>query len=200
MKTKELLTQRGLFADERTFELKEGRYLFVDTKKLKRNTAYQLDILALKPKSKFRINLAWPWLVAAVVVVLVSYFSLEMLPKLFDINLENYSFPITLGTASLAFIFVILFFVTSCRERVFVASNTNFPLVRLLVGKPNQKAYHNFLRHLEKRIQVLSKHIQLNNQQQLAGELRMVRRLSKIGVISERDYNRFKTRLMKLSR
>lgn len=199
MNKKELLTQRGLFSDERRFEIKDGRYLFVTINKLKKNTTYQLDLVALEPKSKFRINIAWPWLLAAAVVILTSYTALEILPQYIDINLKDYAFPIRLGSASLAVISLILFVVTSCRERVFVASNTNLPLVRLLIGKPNRKAYRNFLSHLENRILVLSKHLQLNNQQQLAGELRMIRRLSKIGVVSEKKYNRFKSRLMKLA-
>ena len=64
MSNNDTLTQRGLFSDERHFEIKDGRYLFVETNKLKRNTNYQLDLVALEPKSKLRINIAWPWLVA----------------------------------------------------------------------------------------------------------------------------------------
>lgn len=199
MNNKDLLTQRGLFSDKRRFEIKDGRYLFVETNKLKKNTAYQLDLIALEPKSKFRINIAWRWLLAAAVVILTSYTALEILPQHIDVNLQNYAFPIMLSSASLAVIFLILFVVTTCRERVFVASNTNFPLVRLLIGKPNRKAYQTFLRHLENRIRALSKHLQLNNQQRRAGELRMIRRLSKIGVLSEKEYKRFKSRLMKQS-
>ena len=199
MNNKVILTQRGLFSDERRFELKEGRYLFVDIKKLKRNTSYQLDLIALEPKSKFHISLAWPWLLAAVVVILTAYIALEILPQFFDINLEKYTFPITLGSACLTFISLILFVVTSCRERVFVAPHTNFPLVRLLIGKPNHKAYRDFLSHLENRIKTLSAHLQLDDQQRLAGELRMMRRLSKHDVLSEKEYERFKTKLMKLS-
>lgn len=199
MNNKDLLAQREFLSGERRFEIKDGRYLFVVINKLKKNTAYQLDLVALKPKSIIRINIAWSWLLAAAVIILISYTALEILPQYIDVNLENYAFPIRLGSASLAVIFLILFVVTSCRERVFVASNTNFPLVRLLIGKPNRKAYNTFLRHLENRIKALSEHLQLNNQQQLAGELRMIRRLSKIGVISEKEYKRFKSKLMKLS-
>ncbi len=199
MKNKELLAQRGLFSDERRFEIKEGRYLFVDINKLKRNTAYQLDLIALKPKSKLRIYIAWPWLLAAAVVFLISYSVLEFVPQIFDVNLENYAFPIMLGSGSLAFIFFILFIVTTCRERVFVSPYTNFPLVRLLIGKPNRKAYQAFVTYLETRIKTLSKHLQLNDQQRIAGELRMMRRLTKNNVLSEKEYERLKSRLMKMS-
>jgi len=199
MSDKDLLAQQGLFSDKRRFEIKDERYLFVDINKLKRNTNYQLDLVALEPKSKLRINIAWSWLVAAAVVILAAYFVLELLPQFFDVSLNNYAFPITLGTASLAFLFLILFFVTSCRERVFVAANTNFPLVRLLIGKPDRKAYHAFLTRLENRIKTLSEHLQLDEQQRIAGELRMMRRLTKHDVLSEKEYERFKSKLMKLS-
>ena len=199
MSDKDLLTQQGLFSDQRRFEIKDGRYLFVDINKLKRNKKYQLDLVALEPKSKLRISIAWPWLVAAIMVVLSAYFVLELMPRFIDVSLDNYALPIMLGSASLTFLFLILFVVTTCRERVFVASNTNFPLVRLLIGKPDRKAYQAFLSHLESRIKTLSEHLQLDEQQQIAGELRMMRRLTKNDVLSEKEYERFKSKLMKLS-
>ena len=199
MSEQDTLTQQGLFSDERLFEIKDGRYLFVDITRLKRNKNYQLDLIALEPKSKLHISIAWRWLVAAIAVVLTAYLVLELLPQLFDFSLENYALPITLGSASLAFLFLILFVVTTCRERVFVASNTNFPLVRLLIGKPNRKDYQAFLNHLENRIQTLTEHLQLDEQQRIAGELRMMRRLTKHNVLSEKEYERYKSKLMKLS-
>jgi hypothetical protein len=193
------LTQKGLFSGERRFELKDGRYLFVDVKQLKRNKSYQLDLVALEPKSKYRFSINWPWLAAAVAVMLVHYVLLQLLPQLFQINLDDYAFPLTLGLASLAFIFLIVFVATSSMERVFVASNTNFPLVRLLVRKPDSKAYRAFLAQLENSIKSVSENIQLDKQQLLAGELRMMRRLTKHDIVSEKQYEQIKTRLMKLA-
>jgi hypothetical protein len=193
------LTQKGLFSGERRFELKDGRYLFVDVKQLKRNKSYQLDLVALEPKSKYRFSINWPWLAAAVAVMLVHYVLLQLLPQLFQISLDDYAFPLTLGLASLAFIFLIVFVATSSMERVFVASNTNFPLVRLLVRKPDSKAYRAFLAQLENSIKSVSENIQLDKQQLLAGELRMMRRLTKHDIVSEKQYEQIKTRLMKLA-
>ena len=90
MSKKDLLTQRGFFSDVRRFEIKDGRYLFVDIKKFKSNKAYQLDLIALQAKSKFRINIAWRWLLAAAIVIFVTYTALEILPQYIDFNLENY--------------------------------------------------------------------------------------------------------------
>lgn len=199
MNNKDTITQRGLFSGERRFELKDGRYLFIETKGLKRSQSYQLDLIALEPKSKLRFTINWPWLVAAVAVMLVHYFLLQLLPQLFQISLDEYAFPLTLGLASLAFIFLIVFIATSYVERVFVASNTNFPLVRLLVRKPDAKSYRSFLLHLENSIQSVSDNIQLDNQQRLAGELRMMRRLTKHAVLTEKQYEHIKSRLMKLA-
>lgn len=199
MNNNDALTQQGLFSGERRFELKDGRYLFVDVKELKRNKSYQLDLVALEPKSKYRFTINWPWLVAAAVVMLVHYFLLQLLPQLFQISLDDYAFPLTLGLTSLAFIFLVLFVATSCHERVFVASNTNFPLVRLLVRKPDRKSYRAFLSRLESSIKSVSENIQLDSQQRLAGELRMMRRLTKHDVLTEKQYEQIKSRLMKLA-
>lgn len=199
MNNNNTLSQRSLFSGERRFELKDGRYLFVDVKQLKRNKSYQLDLVALEPKSKYRFSINWPWLVAAALVMLVHYFLLQLLPQLFNISLENYAFPLTLGLTSLAFIFLILFIATSNTERVFVASNTNFPLVRLLVRKPDRKSYHAFLAQLESSIKSVTENIHLDKQQLLAGELRMMRRLTKNDILTEKKYEQIKSRLMKLA-
>jgi hypothetical protein len=199
MNNNNTLLQRGLFSGERRFELKDGRYLFVDVKQLKRNKTYQLDLVALEPKSKFGFRINWPWLVAAAVVMLVHYFLLQLLPHLFQISLDDYAFPLTLGLTSLAFIFLIVFIATSSIERVFVASNTNFPLIRLLVGKPDRKSYRAFLAQLETSIKSVSENIHLDKQQLLAGELRMMRRLTKNAILTEKQYEHIKARLMKLA-
>lgn len=199
MNNNDSLTQRGLFSEERRFELKDGRYLFIDVKGLKRNKSYQLDLVALEPKSKYRFTLNWPWLLAAAVVMLLHYFILQLLPQFTPISLDEYAFPLTLGLASLAFIFLILFVATSSLERVFVAAHTNFPLVRLLIRKPDAKAYRSFLSRLENTVQSVSDKIHLDNQQLIAGELRMMRRLTKHDVLSEKQYEQIKTKLMKLA-
>ena len=62
MNNNNTLKQRGLLSGERRFELKDGRYLFVDVKQLKRNKSYQLDLVALEPNSKFSFRINWPWL------------------------------------------------------------------------------------------------------------------------------------------
>ena len=101
MNNNNTLKQRGLLSGERRFELKDGRYLFVDVKQLKRNKSYQLDLVALEPNSKFSFRINWPWLMAAVVVMLVHYFLLQLLPRFFQISLDDYALPLTLGLASL---------------------------------------------------------------------------------------------------
>jgi hypothetical protein len=199
MNNNDSLTQRGLFSGERRFELKNGRYLMIEVNRLKRNKSYQLDLVALKPKSKYRFTISWSWAVAAAGVMLLHYFLLQLLPQFFQIKLDDYALPLTLGMTSLAFIFLILFVATSNLERVFVASNTNFPLVRLLLRKPDTKSYRAFLSRLEKAIQTVSENIHLNDQQLLAGELRMMRRLTKYDVLTEKKYEQVKSRLMKMA-
>ncbi len=199
MNNNDSLTQRGLFSEERRFELKDARYLFIDVKGLKRNKSYQLDLVALEPKSKYRFTINWSWLLAAAVVMLLHYVLLQLLPQFTQIRLDEYAFPLTLGLASLAFVCLILFVARSKLERVFVASHTNFPLVRLLIGKPDARAYRAFLSRLEKSVQSVSDRTHLDNQQLIAGELRMMRRLTKHNVLSEKQYEQIKKKLMKLA-
>ncbi|HID48098.1 MAG TPA: hypothetical protein EYP40_00525, partial [Chromatiales bacterium] len=181
-----VLKQQGLFSSRRRFELRDNRYLFVHMKGVKQAQDYQLDLLALDPRSRLRITLAWPWLLAAAVVLLLLL-GMTLLPDLAGDALANHVLLLTLGLSLLAFLFLLLGIARSCIERVYVARNTGYPLVRLWPNKPDKNACKTFTRQLEAAIEEVYENVPVDNQQRLAGEIKMLRRLMGHKVVTSRD-------------
>lgn len=196
MSDEKILHQRGLFAGERQFEIRDNRYLYVEMQGVKNRTRYQLDLMALQPDSQRRFTIAWKWLLASLACLLLLILVLQGLPMLFNIDLQAWALPLTLTLVGLAFLFLIVFFSASYREYHYASRHSDLPLVRLLAGKPSRRQFRKFRQHLEQRVQELMENSHLTPQQQRAGELRLLRRLSKCGVLGEDDYEQAKQQLM----
>lgn len=194
-----VLKQQGLFSTRRRFELRDNRYLFIHMKGVKQAQDYQLDLLALDPRSRLHVCIAWRWLLAAGAVLLALLFSVTILPELAGDRLDAYALPLTLALSLLAFIFLLSGIAKSCVERVYVARNTGYPLVRLLRNKPDRKAFRTFTRNLEAAIEEVYENVPVDDQQRLAGEIKMLRRLVGHKVVTSRDYEKLKLQLMGLS-
>ncbi len=193
------LTQRGLFTGERRFQLRDDRYLFIQVKGVKKEKNFQIDLMALNPKSKHKLTIAWRWLLATGITLLTLFLALHIMPHFFGIALDAYALPFTISLSLLAFIFAVVGISASYRELIFVSCFGKHPLVRLLTNKPDRKTFQDFTRHLENCIEKLSQHVRLDTQRRLAGEIKMLRRLAKNGVLSIKDYENLKAHLFKLS-
>jgi hypothetical protein len=183
-----ILHQRGLFAGRRRFEIRDNRYLFIELQGVKNGLRYQLDLMALHPDSRQRFTIAWRWLLASAASLLLLFLILQGIPMLFGVNLEAWALPLTLGLTGLTFVFLILFFSASCREYQYASRHSGLPLVSLLSGKPGRKQFRKFRQQLESRVRELMENSHLTPQQERAGELRLLRRLARCGVVREADY------------
>ncbi len=196
MSDQKILHQRGLFAGQRRFEIRHNRYLFVEMQGVKNRLRYQLDLMALHPDSRQHFTIAWRWLLASAASLLLLVLILQGIPKLFDVSLAAWALPLTLGLVGLAFGFLILFFSASYREYRYASRHCGLPLVRLLAGKPSRKQFRKFRQQLESRVRELMADSHLTPQQERAGELRLLRRLAKCGVLREADYQQAKQQLV----
>lgn len=199
MTNKNILDQQGLFSNQRRFEIKDDRYLYVQMKGVKQEKTYLIDLVALEPQSRRKFTIAWPWVIAAGVVLLLLFLVTQIIPSLFDINLGEYVLIITISMSLLAFIFLILAISKSCLERVFVARNTGFPLARLFTNNPDRSTFRAFIKQLESVIEDVYQKIPIDDQQRLAGEVKMLRRLVNHNVLTSQEYENLKTQLMAMS-
>ena len=194
-----VLKQQGLFSKQRRFETRDDRYLFVRMQGVKQMQDYQLDLVALDPESRFRITIAWPWLTAAAAAILLLLLIIVIVPGLFDVKLAGYALPVTLGLSLAAFISLLIGFAKSSFERVFVARNTGYPLVRLLINNPDKKSFRTFTKQLKALINEVYEKVPVDDQQRLAGEIKMLRRLVGHNVLTSQDYEKLKLQLMSRS-
>lgn len=192
------LQQQGKLGQVREYQIVNGKELRIIQGIGAKQRVYLVHLLALADKSRVRFNIAWGWFYLAVVCAIGLLIYL-LAKSLFAINSGMIEFAIigalVLGTV-LGLILVIANF---SRVRVFYSRHSAIPLFDLYISKPNQQAYKAFLRHLNDYIEKTRSFWQLKLDQQIAGEVRMLRRLASDGVISQRDYDRAKERLFGIS-
>ncbi len=192
------LEQQSLFAGKRQFTLKNDRYLFIDVTALGRRLHYELDVLALDPRPRFRLIVAWRWILVAALVLALEYPVLRYLLPNLDPE-GRYALTVIVVFALLAFIFIVLAFALSFRETVFVSRHARYPLVHLLHNRPDRARFRDFVQRLRTAIEQAGEQAGLNRQQWLAGEVKTLRRLSGKGVLRPGEYERLRTRLMKMT-
>ena len=84
-------------------------------------------------------------------------------------------------------------------NRVFVSRLARVRLFDIHIGKPNHRAYKSFLGKLNQSLTKARQFWNLKPEHQVAGEMRMLRRLSEEGVIKQSDYENAKKKLFSLS-
>ena len=85
----------------------------------------------------------------------------------------------------------------SSRKQIFYSRNANIPIIELSVGKPTKSSFYDFVNKIEQRIKKFRDHMDIAEDKQLIGEMKMLRRLSDDGIISNTLYEAAKSKLFK---
>lgn len=187
--------QRNTVGFDVQVKLVDGRELQVLNKGKKSEQAYSVDILSLQDKSKKIFSIAWKWLIASISFLVVTLLLLKMLPAYLDTNKNLYLGIILLvGFTGTIFGFIKFWKLTS-QKQIFYSRNAHVPIVTLCTGKPSKKTFSSFIELIEKRIKKFRNHMDIDNDKQLTGEMKMLRRLSDDGIISKKDYEKAKSKL-----
>lgn len=189
------LKQRNSLGADIQIILVDGRELQVASRNNKIKQTYSVDILSLQDKSRSVLSIAWKWLVAAFMFLLIMFLLLKFLPPLLGANKNIY-----LGVILLAgFIGTVLCFIQfwkySSKMHIFYSRNAHVPIIILHAGKPTKEKFVSFIRVIEQRIRKFRDHMDIAEDKQLTGEMKMLRRLSDEGVISKKDYEAAKSKL-----
>lgn len=189
------LTQRNMNGVDVNVKLIEGRQLQVSNKAKSSTDSFSVDILSLKEKSSAKFLIAWKWLLLSIGMFLVSLLLLKVLPQYLNDNRNLYLGMILLfGTLGVILSFV-KFILSSSRQQIFYSHNANVPILSLKINKPSKKEFSAFISQLEKRINKFRQHMNIDEEKQLTGEMKMLRRLSDEGVISKAEYENAKSKL-----
>lgn len=178
-------------------KLVDGRQLQVLNKSSRIEQAYSIDILSLKDKSKKAFSIAWKWLLACIGFFLLMLVLLKFSPEFFNSNKNLYLSAILVVGMLSGFMCFFQFWKRSSVKQIFYSRNAHVPLITLSIGKPSRKSFHSFIDTVEERIKKFRDHMDIAEDKQLTGEIKMLRRLSEKGIISKKVYERAKARLFK---
>ena len=176
-------------------QLLNGRELHVEKKTKPHRTKYIIDLLALEDTSKQKTILGWKWFVAGLASILSMVLCLTFLPVLNE-SMINLAATYIAGLGVGASCFYMAYKGTS-RKQIFFSRKANVPLIELATNNPSKKEFSAFINKLEECIGSSREGLRISIKNQLAGEMKMLRRLSEEGVVSESVYKKAKAGLLK---
>lgn len=179
---------------ELEIELFNDFYLCVREKPLKRTRQFKIELATLKPEASKKVDLAVHWLVAAVLSALASAYFIYSLSSDGDLMMSLLGAAVT---AAVAILSLYLFSAATERKWILETRNALYPLIVIPFNKQKKKEAKTFVETLQHAIEknVRAKHYTTDDL--FAGELRMLRRLAKNKVLSEKLYDKAKSTMMK---
>ena len=192
------LHQQGRMGPVRRFQIVNGKEIRIRIGDKPKEQIYSVNLLALADKGNIRIHLAWPWLIvlSICVFVLFSYYYAKSISLL---SLAAYEFSFIAGISLTGLLSLVLFVLSISRKRVYVSRYARVTLFEILISNPNHRDYKQFIDALSGYLQKARDYWELKPEHQIAGEIRMLRRLAKQGIISQVVYEQAKDRLFSLS-
>ncbi|MCK4864737.1 MAG: hypothetical protein KAT06_04870 [Gammaproteobacteria bacterium] len=190
-----VLKQRNVSGCNVQIKLVDGRELQVFSKSKKSKKSYSVDILSLQDESKKVILIAWKWLLYSIGFFLITLLLLKILPGILNVDKNLYlGIVLVIGMVG-SLVSLTFFWKKTSRKHIFYSRNAHVPIVILSAGNPSKKLLSDFVTVIEKRIKKFRNHMDVSEEKQLTGEMKMLRRLSDSGVISKKDYEKAKTKL-----
>jgi len=176
--------------------LQDGRTLKIQKEHKSKTVSYLVDIVSLDSVSKRVYGVAWRWLIASAVFSLLALVTIRF-PQLLATLEKSYSIGFTILLILGAMGSFVLLWQYSSRKQVFYSRQEKIPLFDIWVGQPNGKTFRNYVKFLKKSILQVQSKSALSSDQQLSGEMKMLRRLVDEKVISQNVYEKAKANLFK---
>lgn len=190
-----VLKQRNSLGFDIQIKLVDGRELQVVRNGKKIKHVYSVDILSLQDKSKKTFFIAWKWLIAGISFFLFTLLMLKVLPAYLGNNKNLYLGIILLAGVLGGILCFVQFWKHTSKKQIFHSRNAHVPIIELNAGKPSKEIFSAFVNAIEQRIKKFRDHMNIAEDKQLIGEMKMLRRLSDDGVISKKEYENAKTKL-----
>lgn len=196
------------------FEYFNEHYLHVNEHHKDHEIDYVVDLAVLKPESHTEMTIPWNWLILSAMAIGVFvgllthlYFHLSsplftwVGPFIFGIQFPDTK-VLTLGPiVAVLLVFIVLslreFIRAADRKLVFLSRYASFPIVQIPMDSGAKASFYRFVQELEHQIsQSLSKR-RIPDEVLQAGEMKTLRRLCTLGVLSKNQYNTVKNRIFK---
>lgn len=191
------LQQQSKAGPLREFQIVDGKEIRITIGNAPKQQTYSVQLLALADKSHIRLHIAWWWLwllVVSVVALSGYWFAPTVLAKL-----GTFEFSYVASFSLAAILSLVMFVLKLSRKRVFVSRLTGITLFDILISNPNHRAYKAFLNNINQSLNNARQFWNLKHEQQVAGEMRMLRRLAEERIIKQSEYEKAKTKLFTAS-
>jgi hypothetical protein len=192
------LHQQGSYGQQREYQIVNGRNVRVAIGSKARHKIFNVPMLALAEETKMRLHIAWAWLWLALCGGLAIPVYLVIKSQL-GLNTRILDFAVLSGLVMATLLGVIMLARSFARKRVFFTAYSKVPLFDILIGKPDKQSYKEFLSLLESHLHKTRSDWNLKAEQQIAGEIRMLRRLANEGVIPQKIYAEAKDKLFAMN-
>jgi len=184
------------FKGESRLELFNDHYLNVISRRMKKQQQFKLELAILNPEAKTVEDMAWHWLVAALLTLLAGGYFLFYLFS----SAERSEILTTLAAIGalllLTAAFAVAFWLGSVRQWVFQTRAAHYPLVVIPFRNHNRQEAAAFAEQLEQAIRRTTEKKGYSDDDLFAGEMRMLRRLSESGIISSDIYDSAKKHML----
>ena len=180
------------------YQILNGQEVRVSLKQGSRQKSYLVSLLALADKSRYRLNVAWGWLLACLFSagLLILYYAFK---DRLDWKLGQFEYLLVAGLSLIALASLVIFVLKLKRKRIYYARHSRVPLFGIVIGNPDSRSYRTFTEILSEQLKRARGFWKLTTEQQFAGEIKMLRRLANEGIISKLEYEKAKNRLFRLT-
>jgi len=177
-------------------QILDNRFLFVKKYQNGRNISYWVNLLLTNPVPQRVRQINWRWGLAALVLMansaglIAAEYYLDISGKFLYFN------SIIVIMATLALISLLTMVYKSKNVLAFNTLHGNLPILSLAINNPSKEAFQSYVKTLRHTIELLQQQNAHRMKNQLANELAEHRRLKDQNVISEREYEKAKNRIL----
>lgn len=184
------------YKGEYQLELFNEHYLRVYTKRLKKAREFKMEVATLNPEAEKVNHFPWKWLGAALVSFALVIYLIYFMFSAAEGNTMWYALG---GAAALLLLsagFGFLFWIGREKKWVFTTVISQCPLVVIPYNKETAKQAKLFAERLSQAININNNKKGYSPDDLSAGEMRMLRRLAKSGIISGDKYDSAKKQIL----
>ncbi len=179
------------------YEYFNEHYLHIYQINQNRELDYIVDLAVLKPESHYELNVPWNWLIASALAI--GAFAGFFTHLLFNPDLKTILIISPILFTLLYFIVLALkqFSATYVHKRVFISRYASYPILEVPFDQKNKRKFYEFIASLEKYIAHSIATRRIPEEVLQAGELKTLRRLTTLGVLTTNQYNTAKNRIFR---
>ncbi len=184
------------FQGEHRFELFNEHYLSVRSKLGLRPTEFKMEVATLQPEAKRVERPAWFWLASTILILgITAFIAITVIthPEAVDLLIAGGAIAVLLLLSGYC---AAVFLRKSERIWVFETRAAHYPLINIPYSRHCRREAAEFVVRLEQAIRETTEQKRYNKDDLFAGEMRMLRRLAKSGVLSDDMYDTAKKSML----